>query len=173
MCFCSIILRYPYISLCMWEAQPVNRPWPLLCCPMETQTLVVWQEGQSLSCSSLLSDSNISWFHNLHRLLANKSPARPETFCFHSPRYHRPPHNPAPTSSQQQQHTKSAACASSTFADRQGPFPQTCIHDLRSQPLLTPVTPHLLSRHWTMLMSLSGSTPRQKMSTSVGLKRAI
>lgn len=69
----------------MWEPQPVNRLWPLPCCPMETQTLVVWQEGQSLSCSSLLSDSNISWFHNLHRLLANKSPAHPETFCFHSP----------------------------------------------------------------------------------------
>lgn len=41
----------------------------------------------------------------------------------------------------------------------------------RSSPL--PHRPHLLSRHWTALRSLSGSTPRQKLSTSVFLQHAI
>lgn len=48
-------------------------------------------------------------------------------------------------------------------------FPQTCIHDLKSEPLLTPVTPNLLSRQWTTL-NLVRLDPGMKLSISTQLK---
>lgn len=156
------------------SSQPANRAWPHRVTRRGPRHL--WHGRKDRVCVFLplyltaIFHCSMTFTSSLP--IADKCPTPPETFCLHSSV---PRTSPQPWPNLIITILNHLSVSKQRFLPLQtavSPFPQTCIHDLKSQPLLTPVTPTSCPDTEPYSSPCQAWPPdSDKLSTSAWLKR--